>query len=170
MEKSTPISFLIENKETILQSFYQNGNKPKKSWQSLQKILPELNQTMRFNTFKQYLSVFAALSPELDRVTQKLEEAIKQKKELEGKVKTFKKELDKVTQTGKIDPQVRQKLDNQPKRIDGWSVQKSKDGYYRCYRKIENRVHSIYIGKALDLEKARRCITEKEKALRLDMS
>jgi len=49
-----------------------------------------------------------------------------------------------------------------PKKIGRWNVQRSKDGYYRLYRKIGGKVSSIYIGKELDIEKAVRRIAEKE--------
>jgi hypothetical protein len=52
-----------------------------------------------------------------------------------------------------------------PKKIGGWNAQRSKDGYYRLYRKIKGRVYSIYIGKELDIDKAGRRIAEKEKEL-----
>jgi cell division protein FtsB len=52
------------------------------------------------------------------------------------------------------------------KKIAGWNVQRSKDGYYRVYRKIRGKVRSIYIGRELDIEKANRRIAEKEKELR----
>jgi hypothetical protein len=51
---------------------------------------------------------------------------------------------------------------NSPKKIGRWNAQRSKDGYYRLYRKIKGRVHSIYIGKELDIDKARMRIAEKE--------
>jgi len=51
------------------------------------------------------------------------------------------------------------------KRIAGWNAQLSKDGYYRLYRKIKGRVHSIYIGKELDIDKAHKRIAEKERQL-----
>ncbi len=51
------------------------------------------------------------------------------------------------------------------KNIAGWNVQRAKDGYYRVYRKIRGRVHSIYIGRELDIEKANRRIAQKEKEL-----
>lgn len=54
---------------------------------------------------------------------------------------------------------------DRPKKIGRWNAQLSKDGYYRLYRKIQGRVHSIYIGKQLDVDKARRRISEKEKKL-----
>lgn len=52
-----------------------------------------------------------------------------------------------------------------PKKIGRWNAQLSKDGYYRLYRKIRGRVHSIYIGKDLDIDRALAKIAEKEKEL-----
>jgi len=52
-----------------------------------------------------------------------------------------------------------------PKRVGRWSAQRSKDGYYRLYRKIGGRVHSIYIGKELDVDKAERKIADREREL-----
>ena len=123
---ASPTPFLIEHKEIILKHFHQNDSKPKKTWESLHKILPQLSATMRFNTFKQHISVFAVVT----------------------------NGLDKVIQIPSIGTSVLDGLDKKPKRIDGWNVQQSKDGYFRCYRKIAKRVHSVYIGKDLDLKKA----------------
>jgi hypothetical protein len=74
-------------------------------------------------------------------------------------------ELTKVRQSEKARKRVVQKFDKHPKRISGWSVQKSKDGYFRCYRKIKGRVHCVYIGKNFNTEKARKRIMEKERSL-----
>jgi hypothetical protein len=69
------------------------------------------------------------------------------------------------------DPRVGRKVTQPPggeppqKKVAGWSVQRSKDGYYRVYRKIRGKVHSIYIGRELDIEKANTRIAEKEKEL-----
>jgi len=54
------------------------------------------------------------------------------------------------------------------KNIMGWTVQKGRDGYYRLFKKIGGRVHGIYLGRALDVEKAQARIRAKEKALGLD--
>jgi hypothetical protein len=51
------------------------------------------------------------------------------------------------------------------KKIGRWNAQRSRDGYYRLYRKIGGRVHSIYIGKELDLDKAERRIADREREL-----
>ena len=135
----SPIEFLMEHRKLILQQYRENDGKAKKAWQGLQKTLPQLPEAISFNTFKQYVSVFAVVA--------------------DG--------LDKVIQTDPIAASVTQGLDKNPKRICGWNVQKSKDGYYRCYRKIAKRVYSVYIGKNLDLKKAQVRITEKEKTLGL---
>jgi chromosome segregation ATPase len=52
-----------------------------------------------------------------------------------------------------------------PKKIGRWNAQRSKDGYYRLYRKIGGRVYSIYVGKELDINKAQSRIADKEKKL-----
>ena len=85
---------------------------------------------------------------------------------LESELKDHQIRLDKVRQKKK-GAQVNQKLDKAPKRIFGWSVQYSKDGYYRCYRKIDKRVHSIYLGKELNVKEAENRINAKEKSLGL---
>ena len=177
----TPIAFLIEHRKTILKQYRQNDSKAKKAWASLLKILPQLSETMSFNTFKQYLSVFVAVTNGLDKVIQNRDEVTqsrqnllndlkittKQKMQLEGQVDELKIRLDKVIHTEALDAAVIHGLDKKSERISGWNVQKSKDGYYRCYRKIAKRVHCVYIGKDLDLKKAQVRITEKEKTLSL---
>lgn len=219
----SPIAFLIEHSKTVLQQYRQHDNKAKKTWASLQKILPQLSECMSFNTFKQYMSVLAVVTNGLDKVIQERDEVIqsrdnlskdlkittKQKTQFQGQVdelrirldkviqdrdqvtqsredlltdlkiatkqgvqlqrqvNELKTRLDKVIHTQASDAAVIHGLDKKPKRICGWNVQKSKDGYYRCYRKIAKRVHSVYIGKDLDLKKAQVRITEKEKTLGL---
>ena len=177
----SPIAFLIEHRKIILTQYRQNAGKPRKTWESLRKILPQLSETMSFNTFKQYMSVLVALTNGLDQVIQDRDEVIQSKEnlladlkkiteqraQLEGQVEELKARLDKVIQTPAIDTSIIDGSDKNPKRIGGWNVQKSKDGYYRCYRKIAKRLHSVYIGKDLDLKKAQVRITEKEKKLGL---
>ncbi len=53
----SPIAFLIEHRKAIVQQYRQHDSKPKKTWASLQKILPQLSECMRFNTFKRNRSV-----------------------------------------------------------------------------------------------------------------
>ena len=54
----SPIAFLIEHRKSILKQYRENQYQTKKTWQSLLRILPQLSESMSFNTFKQYLSVF----------------------------------------------------------------------------------------------------------------
>ncbi len=188
---STPILFMVKHRNEILDAFDKNQEKPKKTWSSLLEVLPELSNTMRFNTFKQYVKVFASSSyelnkvrqdlatvkqrldktknrqAELDRVNQDLAEVTQKLDTVNNKNQALLAELIKVRQLGKVRERVIQRLDKHPKRISGWSVQKSKDGYFRCYRKIEGRVHCVYIGKDFNVEKAQKRIFEKENSLGL---
>ncbi|MGC8495363.1 MAG: hypothetical protein ACP5SH_26920 [Syntrophobacteraceae bacterium] len=52
-----------------------------------------------------------------------------------------------------------------PLRVGKWNVQLSADGYYRLFRKLGGRLHSIYIGKELDISKAETKIAEREREL-----
>ncbi len=67
----------------------------------------------------------------------------------------------------RVIPEVIQNSERQvsPKKVGRWNAQRSKDGYYRLYRKIAGRVHSIYVGKELDIDKAQRRIADKESKL-----
>ncbi len=188
---STPIHFMVEHQNEIIDAFAANQEKPMKTWARLTEILPEISSTMQFNTFKQYVRVFAVFFFELEKVRQNFS-AVKQKLE---KTKSHQVELDKVRQnmvkvTHELDKtknqnyilqeeltkvrqsekereRVTQRFDKHPKRISGWSVQRSKDGYFRCYRKIEGIVHCVYIGKKFNAEKAQERIMKKEKSLGL---
>jgi hypothetical protein len=155
MQVSNPILFILNHKSSILPIHYQNGQKTKKTWNRLNEALPEIRQAMKFNTFKQYLSVIIAVTSELGDV---IEEKNAVRQTLSNSSIVSQTELDKV----------RQGLDDPPKRLLGWNVRKAKDGYYRCYRKINNRVHSVYLGKTIDVQKAQQRIKEKERLLKLD--
>jgi chromosome segregation ATPase len=204
---SSPLSFLAEHENMILAAYIENNSKPKDAWICLEKDLPELSKAMTFNTFKQYMSVFAFVKNRLDMVRQnevtqklgrltreknelelklqhakkrldavrqdrseilnKLEKALEERAHLESRVNSRTVELDKVRQKDNGRSQVTQRLDKSCKRISGWSVQYSKDGYYRCYRKIGKRVHSVYLGKELNIKEAESRISAKEKNLGL---
>ncbi len=163
MSKQGPLQFLIANQKTILKAYGENEHKSEKTWKSLQETFPDLSMTMSLNTFRQYISVLIVFTIELDKVIQKKEEVIQklhkarqEKTEVEAKLKEFEEKFDKVIQKNQTeDPAI-------PKRISGWSIQKSKDGYYRCYRKIDKKVHSVYIGKRFNAKKAMRRILKKE--------
>ena len=157
MSDSNPILFILSHKSSILPIHFQNGQKAKITWDRLKESLPELQQAMKFNTFKQYLSVITAVTSALGAVTGETETVGQM---VSNSPVPVKNELDKV----------RQEINHHPKRILGWNVRKAKDGYYRCYRKINNRVHSIYLGKTIDVQKAHLRIKKKEKDVKLDNS
>ncbi len=186
MSKESPIHFLIIHREAVMAAYNENTCKPGKTWDCLLATLPELSKAMSLNTFKQYMSVLAVFNRELDRVTQDKEQVVQklhnvtrqrdevthklyklehEKSELETQSTTPDSRLAKVTQLLDLKPEVAH--NRVPKRIDGWSVQKAKDGYYRCYRKIDKKLHSVYIGKTFDVEKARGRVAEKERSLGL---
>ena len=54
-----PIEFLLKHKELILETRSRLNNSVKQTWDALQDELPDLSRIMSFNTFKQYLTVFA---------------------------------------------------------------------------------------------------------------
>ena len=157
MPDSNPIKFILNHKSSILPIHCRNGQKAKQTWNRLKDSLPELQQVMKFNTFKQYLSVITAVTSNLDIAT--------------GKIETVRQMVSNssIQENNGLD-KVRQEINHPPKRILGWNVRKGKDGYYRCYRKINNRVYSIYLGKTIDVQKAQRRIEKKEKGVRLDNS
>ena len=118
---------------------------------------------------------------EKDEIGQSMNAYRTENRSLKGKLQDQKYELDKVRQELEKVPKkpdrldnnllsVRQGLDIPPKRIAGWNLRKSKDGYYRCYRKINSKLHSIYLGKIFDSNKAQSLIKEKEKKIGLDKS
>ncbi|ETR67276.1 MAG: hypothetical protein OMM_11773 [Candidatus Magnetoglobus multicellularis str. Araruama] len=228
---------MVKHENTIFDAYRRNEEKPSATWKFLKNEFPELSQTMTFNTFKQYVSVFSAIRRELDKVrqeaeieqskkiqndkrklmteldnarkgldevrqknsetvdqlnktmqensyleskiqnlqdeldkvrqnktgiTDQLNKTIQEKFHLESKLENLNKELDKVRQTNIVVNLEKSKPEINPKNVMGWNVQQSKDGYYRCYRKINKQVHSIYIGKEFNLEKIRIRIREKE--------
>lgn len=177
MPLNSPIQFMLEHKKIIMETYKQNDNNYGKTWENLQKTLPDVAKAMRVNTFKQYMSVFVVFITELEKVIQEIDQVIQKlfetervQSELENRAEELEQELDRVRQERDPENKVIQRLNDPPKRLEGWSVQLAKDGYYRCYRKIKNRVHSVYIGKTFDFDKARSKITKKEKQLGLDNS
>lgn len=54
---------------------------------------------------------------------------------------------------------------SRPKRINGWTVCKSKDGYHRAFKRINGKLFSVHIGRKLDRKIASLKIWQKEKQL-----
>jgi hypothetical protein len=85
----SPIEFLMEHRKLILKQYRENDGKAKKPWEGLQKTLPQLPEAMSFNTFKQCMWVSAVLINGLDKVIQKLNQAVRQNTELQDQVADF---------------------------------------------------------------------------------
>jgi len=188
MEKHSPIDYLLEHESIVLSVYQKNDRKPKRTWESLLRQLPELPKVMSAATFRQYITVFAAIFEGLDRVRQNCEKARQsanaheaENQSLKDELKNRQRELDKVRQdletlsqkpSRPIDDlqSVEDELDQLPKRVAGWNLRRSKDGYLRCYRRINAKLRSIYLGKSFDLDRTQRLILEKEKKIRLDRS
>ena len=151
-----PIDFLIENQRTILKEYYRNATSPRKTWDTLQIKLPKLSYNMSFNTFKQYLSVFIALSEKIQKQSEKELAKLKQKDAellaLSLKVKELEKRLSKLGQKSQS--------------IEGWTVRLTAKGYYNLCKSFGGKVESIYIGKVLDEAKARKRIAQRMSKLR----
>ena len=151
-----PIDFLIENQRTILKEYYRNATSPRKTWDTLQIKLPKLSYNMSFNTFKQYLSVFIALSEKIQKQSEKELAKLKQKDAellaLSLKVKEMEKRLSKLGQKSQ--------------NIEGWTVRLTAKGYYNLCKSFGGKVESIYLGKVLDEAKARKRIAERMSKLR----
>lgn len=112
------------------------------------------------------------LEQELKTVTHKLHktetEMVALKEELHkvsARAESLQYELDKVIQERDATEVASSKGKEGLRNIDGWSLHKAKDGYYRLHRKIKGRVYSIYLGKEPDVEKAREKTVRKEESL-----
>jgi len=151
-----PIDFLIEHRKTILKEYYRNETSARKTWDVLQIKLPKLKPTMSFNTFKQYLSVFMALSEKTQKQDEHRLAKLRQKdaelSALRLKVKEMEKRLSKLGQKSQ--------------NIEGWTVRLTSKGYYNLCKSFAGKVESIYIGKVLDEAKARKRIAQRMSKLR----
>jgi hypothetical protein len=186
---SKPIDFLIENQARILEVYKNNDGKPKKTWNSLCVSLPELSKTMTYSTFKQYLSVFVALSAglkfrrenELSNVRQKDDDWPQEQStfkqaltEMDKEIKSDKSELSKLSlkvhrmAMDVFELQSKMKMletkieepGRQSRNIDGWTVRLTAKGYYHLCKSFGGKVKTIYIGKVLDEEKAKQKIAD----------
>ncbi len=49
-----------------------------------------------------------------------------------------------------------------PERIAGWSIQKSKDGYFRAFKRIDGRAYGVFLGRSLENAAAKINLKESE--------
>ncbi len=68
-----PVQFMIENTSEIVTAHREANGSPSKAWERLKACLPEIEAAMRYNTFKQYIPLFAAMveKASVTQVTQK---------------------------------------------------------------------------------------------------
>ena len=137
-----PIQFMIENREALFSAHKEVGGSPSKLWDRLKASVPEIEQSMAFNTFKQYVGAFFVMAAKLDEVTQRLHELEREVSLLRGY-------------------ETRERAQN----IDGWNVQLGKDHYFRLFKKVRGRLRSVYLGRIYDVDKARALIHAKEEEL-----
>ena len=160
---SKPIEFLIENKKVILTVHNKNNGITQKTWDVLvneKSVLPKLDLIMKYNTFKQYLTLLILVERDIDKEKKdelsKLRQLISKK---DDELQSFQTQLLNVK--NEI-PNFRQRA----KSIDGWTVRLTSKGYYNLCKSFNGKVESIYIGKNLDEQKARLRISEKMSKLR----
>jgi len=129
---------------------------------------------MKFNTFKQYLSVFIALKDKIEKhdnyELSKLEQILRLKEKelskLSEKMNQQTIELSALQSNILALEEKVSKLENKSKNIDGWTVRLTSKGYYNLCKSFGGKVESIYIGKTFDKSKARIKIAERMAMLR----
>lgn len=132
--------FLAEHAPIIFNAFQESGESPKGTWEKLQTDLPKIGEACGYDTFRKCLSVLIAMHQKhqrLEKENQILQEKISK---LRGK--------------------------GEARNIGGWTVRKHKNGYYMLQKSFKGKVQTIYIGKELDEDEARRKIAEKTTKLR----
>ncbi|MCP4751364.1 MAG: hypothetical protein GY866_10755 [Proteobacteria bacterium] len=104
MRKRTPIAFLTDNRDAALSLYRRNDNKPGKTWESLLEELPGLERSMSFNTFKQYLSVFAGVAVEFEGLANARETVVQElynaNAELEKRATEIQERLEGIERNG----------------------------------------------------------------------
>jgi hypothetical protein len=104
----------------------------KGAWDTLTVSCPEISQAMQLNTFRTHFAGFIVLM-ELIQADQ--------------------------AKTQEVKPMTAEPSET-PKSFQGWTVQRSKDGFIRLYKSFKGKVKSIYIGRAWDEAKAAKKISE----------
>ena len=83
-----PVKYMMGHEQIILDAYQRTGG-PKGAWEFLQKVLPELLEVMRYNTFKQYITPFTMIMGE---VRQRLHKEQKAKAVLKETIKRLRQE------------------------------------------------------------------------------
>ena len=147
----SPFQILMKHRSIILPIHKKETTIPK-TYKKLLEVLPEIKD-IKFNTFKQYMPRLIEIADQLDEETKVL---VQEKTELEKSLQALKIKAD-------------QSFENKPGekiKVDEWNVVQGSDGYFRANRKIKGKVVSVYLGKKLNVEKAREKIRLKLKKLK----
>lgn len=175
-----PLAYLLVHKDVVVQVL---DMPTRESWETLCRALPEIQNLMSLNTWKMYkghirdfneamLEMQAGITPdEVTNLRSELEAARIEIESRKHKITRLRSDIDgllgqlaqrdeELTKLRSI-PKVQGPGQSMARNIDGWTVRKSPDGrYYRLYKSINGKVHSIHIGKDLDEAKARQKIRE----------
>ena len=149
----TPVEFIIEHLGAILAAFQETGS-GKATWENLKGIMPEIEQSMSFPTFKQYGGLLVGLNSKLNipYLLESLEELNTVKHELDevqqelNRLQELNTELNKQI---RLNTDVKQGMVKQKLNIAGWSIQES-GGYFRGFKKVAGKMQAVYLGKSLD--------------------
>jgi len=147
----SPFQILMKHRSIILPIHKKETTIPK-TYKKLLEVLPEIKD-IKFNTFKQYMPRLIEIADQLDEETKVL---VQENTELEKSLQSLKIKAD-------------QSCENKPGKkikVDEWNVVQGSDGYFRANRKIKGKVVSVYLGKKLNVEKAREKIRLKLEKLK----
>ena len=140
--KNDPFEYMIMNRDEILQALERNST-ILKAWKSLTETMPEIEDVIKFNTFKVYARILVKFGKVMD-----------EKEKESARVRQSTVLLEK-TEAMHQDPE------SAPKRINGWGVQLNR-GYFRLFKKISGKVRWIYIGKVWNQDDAEEKIKQFE--------
>jgi len=132
--------FFADHALTVFKAHETSAEDPETAWVILNTELPYIDEICGYDTFRKCLPVVIAMQERyrmIQKENQKLQEQIAN---LRGK--------------------------GEARNIGGWTLRRHKAGYYMLQKSIKGKVQTIYIGKEVDEDEARRKISEKTEKLR----
>lgn len=155
------MEFVVDHLSDVLRA-YDGNQGHDEAYRILQSQFPELSSEMSFASFKQYAGIIIRLNKKINIL-----EVLNTDKQNPGNDKQEINNHDMINsqinnsglinsdkQNSDDDKQLINKggamaNDKQKINISGWSIQKS-GGFYRAFKRINGKMHGIYIGKNLD--------------------
>ena len=132
--------FLAGNASKVFRAYEESDKSPIRTWEKLESDFPTIVTICDYSDFEHYLPIVVTMQEKyrhLEEENQKLQEQIAN---LRGK--------------------------GEARNIGGWTLRRHKAGYYMLQKSIKGKVQTIYIGKEVDEDEARRKISEKTEKLR----